>query len=147
MKRFVFAVIALTALAIGLEAQSYSTVNLLNGTTDRIVAGATSNYSTAAFTADVRKQKNIGILLSWKMTGSGTDNTVITFERSLDNSTWDGTHTFALTKANNGTTVVTVGTNLALNGFGYIRLKSIVNGDSGDAVTNLLLQYAIKQAD
>lgn len=147
MKRIIGFLSLVLTLAFAANAQTYSPAYILAGGTNAIVAGATSNYSTSVFVADVRKQKNIGLLLSWKMTGTGTDNTVVTFERSLDNSTYDGTHTFALTKANNGTSVVTIGTNLTLNGFGYIRLKSIVNGDSGDAITNMTIQYAIKQAD
>ena len=147
MKRFILSILTLVFVAIGVQAQTYYPVTLLNGTTDAIVANTTSNYSTAAFTADVRRQQNIGILLSWKLTGTGTDNTVFTFERSIDNSTYDKTHMLVVTLANTGATAVTCGTNLALNGFGWIRLKSIVNNDTGDAITNLLVQYAIKQND
>jgi hypothetical protein len=147
MKRFIFALFAIAALAITCSAQTYSPITILNGTTDAITANATSNYSTAAFTFDVRKQKNLGIMLSWKLTGTGTDNTVFTFERSLDGSTYDGVSTFSVTAANTGATTKSIGTNITLNGYGWIRLKSIVNGDSGDAITNLLVQGAIKQAD
>jgi hypothetical protein len=141
---FLFAILAVAATC---SAQQYSPITILNGTTDRIVANTTSNYSTGAFTFDVRKQRNLGLLLSWKLTGTGTDNTVFTFERSLDNSTYDATSTFVVTVANTGATTVTIGTNMALNGYGWVRLKSILNNDTGDAITNLLVQGAIKQAD
>lgn len=148
MKRYILLIVSLIALALPAVAQTYSAINLLDGGTSAIVsANTTSNYSTAAFTADVRRQQNIGILLSWKLTGTGTDNTVFTFERSVDNSTYDALHTFVITQANTGATAVTLGTNLTLNGFGYIRLKSIVNNDAGDVLTNIVVQYAIKQAD
>lgn len=142
------ALLALVGLCAVASAQVYSPVYLINqGASGIVTANTTSNYSTAAFTADVRKQRTLGILLSWKLTGSGTDNNVFTFERSIDNSTYDATQTFAVTAANNGTTTVTIGTNITLNGFGWIRLKSIQNGDANDVLTNLVVQYAIKQAD
>ena len=125
----------------------YASQSVMSGGTNGTPAATTGTYSTASYAMDVRKQEIIPLLFSFKCGATNAGTVVLTFERSLDGTTYDATHTFVLTATANGTSVVTIATNMTLNGFGWIRLKSVANTNDVAGTTNMVLQYAIKQAD
>lgn len=137
------------AMALCASAQSsvYSAQSLMAAGTNGVGANTTTTYSTSAYVVDVRKQKNTAILLSFTCGGTNASTITLTWERSLDGSFYDTTSTFVHTVAANGTNTVTVGTNITLNGWGYYRLKTIANPNATVGLTNITLQYSIKQAD
>lgn len=132
-------VFALSAPVV--QAQQYAVTTLLSGGTQNIAGGATSNYNT---TIGLTKYAEVGVQTAFKLTGAGTENIITTFEFGLDGSNWETIKTYKWTNAANGTTLVVASTNIYMGSVGYLRLKSIVNGSSGEAVTNLLMQYSVK---
>ena len=144
-KLLALAALALTAGAA--LAQTYSAQTVMDGGTNGTPAATTGTYSTGGYAMDVRKQQIIPILFSFKCGATNAGTVVLKFERSLDNSTYDATHVFTLTATANGTNVVTIATNLTLNGFGWVRLKTVANTNNVAGTTNMVLQYGIKQAN
>lgn len=124
------------AFATAASAQTYAAQSL---TVPTIASGATSN--SIAQVIDCRKQNNVP--LQWKVNtavmGSGT-NLVANFGASVDGITFS-TNAFSITinatTAPNGVFV----TNLAVNGFGYLRLDAATS--TGVAATNTV-KYGIK---
>jgi hypothetical protein len=134
-------VLALAGFALPAVAQQYQNTTLISAR--NIPGGATSNYN---LTIGAQKYKEVGISATWKLDGAGTDVSTITFDQSLDGSTWSTVGSSTLAAANAGTTTVTYVTNITMNAKGYIRLKSMVNGTSGQAITNLTISYSLKPA-
>jgi hypothetical protein len=118
-------------LVVGLnlaQAQQYSTAK----TRIAVAASGTSN-NVAVCTAT--KYEDVAIHVKTTLAGSGTDNTTISYSKSLDGVTYETTPSVVLTIANTGTTAVNTLTNVTLGAVGYLRLTSIVNGDTGDVLT------------
>lgn len=137
-KTIIIAAIAFVSLTMtGFAQARYAPVDLAVPT---ITAGATSN--SIAQLIDCRYQNNVAI--QWKVNtavmGAGT-NLVANFGASVDGSTFS-TNAFSITinatTAPNGVFV----TNIALNGFGWLRLDSATS--TGVAATNTV-KYAIKR--
>jgi len=148
MNKLFAAIVATVFLAVALNAQEarYVPQQVLSTTwtaTNAVVGGATSNLN---FTIDVRKQQNLGVAVSYKLTGSGTETATLTFNKSIDGSTFN-THANAnltITLPANGTTTATTVTNLDCKGIGYLRLATILNGSAGETMTNIVIKYSTK---
>ena len=141
-------IIAALTLTLGAAlGQAYSPQTILNGSTHGVGAASTTNYSASQFSMDVRKQEVIPLLFSFACTATNAGTVLLTFERSLDNTTYDGTHTFTWEVTANGTSTVSLCTNFTLSGFGWVRLKSIDNTNDVAGTTNMVLKYGINQAN
>lgn len=144
------AITILAALTLTLGAalgQAYAPQTILNGATHGVGAASTTNYSASQFSMDVSKQEIIPLLFSFACTDTNEGTVLLTFERSLDNSTYDGTHTFAWEVTADGTNTISICTNFTLNGFGWVRLKSIANTNDVSGTTNMVLKYGINHAN
>jgi hypothetical protein len=129
--------------ACAASAQQYAIQTLISS--QNIPGGATSNY-TAVTTAVIplTKYDKTTLFGTWKLDGAGTNNVVLTFDRSVDGTNWDTKDPYVFTVPNTGTTTVNWLTNLTVDTMGYIRLKTIVNGTAGQAMTNLTIKAATK---
>lgn len=142
------ALLAAFSLAFAATAQelryAVESLTLPGGATQFVAGGGTTNINASI---DVRKQNTVAVSIAFKMTGTDTSTNVLTFQRSLDNSTWE---TLAAKKtaigiaATSGTQTVTV-TNIPTYGAGYIRLATWLN-EGSESATNIVVSYAIKWA-
>lgn len=142
MKKFT-AVVAASLLAVFLtvsaQAQQYKTTS--TSVTNLIAAVTTNTVNTAAFTTT--KVGEVAIGVSAKLTAAGTSVTLFTFQQSVDGTTYDSpTFTLPLTQA--GTTTASASTNVNVGAYGYVRLRSIGNGDDDGVCSNIVVTYTIK---
>lgn len=122
---------ALLLLTVGVViAQQYATTS----TGFTVAASGTSNYTSQAV-CTLTKYEDVTIHVRTSLAGSGTDNTVLSYSKSVDGTTYETTPSVVITVANTGTTAVNTITNINVGAAGYLRLTSIVNGDTGDALT------------
>lgn len=142
MKKLIMLIGALAIAAISTQAQTYSAQNVGLGLTAIAATGASNILATL----DVRKQKDVAVQIDFKLSGSGTGNQTLVFERSVDGSTWttlSADKSSVVIAATSGTVSTTV-TNLPTYGCGWIRLATWTNADASRYVTNLTVKYAIK---
>ncbi len=136
-----FAIAFASVLSFAAHAQQYHSVALLLGGTVNITAGSTSNYTSSV---NVRGADNVAIYTSHKLNGSGTDGIIFKFKKSADGSNFETTPSILITNAANGTSAVLTVSPVSVAGCHSIQLSSIVNGVSGQAVTNLFVTVGVK---
>ena len=139
MKKFLLLIPFLSLLAFG---QTYSPQTIYGGTSN-ITASSTATINAGI---DCRKQKKVGVQVQFKLSGSGTDNQVLTFERSLDGSNWEtlAANKHTITVAATGATESVTIDEIDCKGAGYLRLASWQNGSSSRYTTNVVVKYALK---
>ena len=123
--------VAVAVLVIGMadaQAQQY-------GTQVKGIAVAASGTSNTVDTIILTKYQDVAIHVKTVLAGSGTDNTVISYSKSVDGTTYETTPSTILTIANTGTVAVNTVTNISMGACGYLKIASIVNGDTGDVLT------------
>ena len=109
-----------------------------------MVANATRTVNAAI---DVRKQRTLPMLISFKCSGATSGNLYLVLQRSIDGVNYDTNNQVTWTVVMNGTSTVNCGTNYTCNGFGYYLLTTIQNTNASVGITNITLGYAVKQAD
>jgi hypothetical protein len=142
MKKFT-AVVAASLLAVFLtvsaSAQQYGTTSV--SVTNLIAAVSTNTVDTGAFTAT--KYGEVVVRVSAKLTAAGTTVTLFTIQKGVDGTTYDGpTEVLSLTQA--GTTTASVSSNVNMGAYGYVRIKSIGNGDDDGVCSNIVVSYTVK---
>lgn len=101
----------------------------------KAIVVAASGTSNTVDTITLTKYEDVAIHIKTYLAGSGTDNTVISYSKSVDGVTYETTPSVVVTIANTGTTAVNTVTNISMGAAGYLKIASIVNGDTGDALT------------
>jgi hypothetical protein len=121
------------------EAQQYNTTTV--ALTNTIAAVTTNTVNTGAFTATKYGEAVVGV--SAKLTAAGTTVTLFTFQYGTSSTSYDGpTFTLPLTPA--GTITTTTATNVGMGAYGYLRVRSIGNGDDDGVCTNIAVSYTVK---
>ena len=121
------------------EAQQYNTTTV--ALTNTIAAVTTNTVNTGAFTATKYGEAVVGV--SAKLTAAGTTVTLFTFQYGTSSTSYDGpTFTLPLTQA--GTITTTTSTNVGMGAYGYLRVRSIGNGDDDGVCTNIAVSYTVK---
>ena len=139
--KFFFSLIALVCLTFSASAQNWTTIISSTGMSNNIAVASTNSY---LLTLDATEQLNVGFLYSAKCMATNGTTTTITFDSSIDGSLWQSNaYTFSI--AQNGTTPVTLCTNIPIGGVNYLRLNSIGNPASVGAVTNITFEYSAKR--
>ena len=139
MKKFIAAIAALVLFFGVAQAQQYSTTSV--SVTNLIAAVSTNTVDTGAFTAT--KYGEVVVQVSAKLTAAGTTVTLFTIQKGVDGTTYDGpTETISLTQA--GTTTASVSSNVNMGAYGYLRIKSIGNGDDDGVCSNIVVRYTVK---
>jgi hypothetical protein len=146
MKKLIKNLLALCALLLVLfvmalpsQAQQYKTTS--TAITNLIAAVTTNTVNTAPFTATKFGEAVVGV--SAKLTAAGTTVTLFTFQFSDDGTTYDGpTFTLPLTQA--GTVTASASTNISVGPYGYLRVRSIGNGDNDGVCSNIVVRYTVK---
>jgi hypothetical protein len=134
--------LALPALVPSAQAQQYEVKTL--AITNHFVTATTNTSSAvtgAVYTAT--KHDKIGLLISFRLDGAGTDSIVFKFYESLDGTTYDDTAVSTITMTANGTNLVSSVTPLDLGAVGYLRLGYLAN-PSSSGITNLIIKVAEK---
>lgn len=139
-KLLCIAALALVAL-VSANAQQYEVVTLFAASTNSVAASGTSNYTATAYVAAADW---VSIYTTHKLQGTGTDNTIFRLSKSVDGVTYETTPSINITNVNNGVTAVATVTDVQTKGSAWIKLASIVNGDTGDALTNIVVKVGIK---
>jgi hypothetical protein len=133
------ALFALIALTVPAFAQRYDTATLSSAAT--VAATATSNYTAGV---SVRGAQYVGILTTTTLSGSGTDDIVFSFSKSLDGITFETTPSVLITNVSNGTTAVKKFTAVDVSGVHTLRLASALNNSASRVLTNTV-QVGVKQ--
>ncbi|KAB2673890.1 MAG: hypothetical protein DVB31_02925 [Verrucomicrobia bacterium] len=102
---------------------------------------ATTTNSVTATAIDATRAEDVGLQISFKLTGSGTSTVVFTLSGSLDNSTYATLGTVSL--AANGTNTVTYVGNYAVGPIPYLKLTQIANPNA-NGITDLVVKYGSK---
>ena len=139
MKKFIAAIAALVLFVGVAQAQQYKTTS--TAITNLIAAVTTNTVDTGAFTATKYGEVVIGV--SAKLSAAGTTVTLFTFQQSVDGTTYDSP-TFTLPLTQTGTTTASASTNVNMGAYGYVRIKSIGNGDDDGVCTNIVVKYTVK---
>ena len=140
MKKLIAGIIGLVLFASFAQAQQY-TVTTLRATN---VAGTATATLTDAIT--LTKHDQVAIQLSTKGSAAGATGTVTaTFVQGLDGTVYSAATAFTMTAVLSGTTQINTITNISPGAVGYIRLKSIANGDLDAAIISTnTVSYAVK---
>mgnify|MGYP003352311666 CR=1 FL=1 len=113
--KFFFSLIALVCLTFSASAQNWTTIISSTGMSNNIAVASTNSY---LLTLDATEQLNVGFLYSAKCMATNGTTTTITFDSSIDGSLWQSNaYTFSI--AQNGTTPVTLCTNIPIGGVNY----------------------------
>lgn len=137
---------AIIAFAFDAQAQQYTVTTLLNGGTNNVAGASTNSYSSATYVVPgIAKYSDVAIQIS----GKGLDATnaaawSVVFDKSVDGVTWGNNSPLTIAVTPAGTAVRTVVTNITLGPIGYLRLNSILNLSSADAITNITVKVAVK---
>lgn len=138
---FMLLMLAFIGLALSASAQQYNVTALsytnggatyLDGGTNHIPAAATNTLNSPI---TLTRYDQMAIQLVFKLNGSGTSATVWNFDHSADGTNYT-TGALALSLSANGTTAVTITTNITVNATGYWRLRTVENPNAS-AITNL----------
>lgn len=133
---------ALVAIAPQSYGQAYGVI-----TPTITVNGVNAGESVATSCVfDVRKQKDIAINIASAFSDAGNSNTVYTFYKSLDGTTWSTVTSdhFTWTIAGNGTNVVRSTANFDVGAIGWIKIGLLANDHATSYTTNIVVKYAIK---
>jgi hypothetical protein len=139
MKKFIATIAALVLFVGVAQAQQYSTTSV--SVTNLIAAVSTNTVDTGAFTAT--KYGEVVVQVSAKLTAAGTTVTLFTIQKGVDGTTYDSP-TFTLPLTQTGTTTASASTNVNMGAYGYVRIKSIGNGDDDGVCTNIVVKYTVK---
>lgn len=141
--KYLSAIAACLLLAVTVvSAQTYG-AQTTTLATNAVAASSTETLSTVI---DCGKQDTVAVQIAFKMSGSGTGNQTLTFERSVDGISYEtlaAKKTAVVIAATGATTSVTV-TNIPSYGAKYIKLSSWANADAGVYTTNMVVKYAVK---
>lgn len=87
---------------------------------------------------------NLGFELKIAATAAGVSNVIVTLDKTLNGSTYDAAPQFSWVAAINGTNILTLTTNVVINGVTGLRLN-IQNTNQGTFdFTNLSARYFVK---
>lgn len=111
-------------------------------------ANVTSNTPVGVVTIDCRGQQNVALQWTVNLSGSGTEVMGLRFQPSADGATLPTTpstaQSYVLAIAANGTTPVTVTTNLATLGYPFVHLYYATNGNASNRMTNQFKYWVAK---
>jgi hypothetical protein len=131
MKKLLLSLVAVAALAVSAAAQQYQPLTLNSLVT--VAATATSNYTGVV---NVRAANYVGIRTYCALSGSGTDDIVFSFSKSIDGSTFETTPSVLITNVANGTTPVNKVSIVDVTGVHTLKLVSVLNNSSSRVLTN-----------
>lgn len=132
--KYIIAIIAAVAITASVHAQQYNTGSI----TTVVAASTTTNTTSGIGVFAVQKYEDVTIWTNTKIADSGTDNTVVSFAKSADGTTYETVPSVVITVANTGTTAVNTITNINVGAAGYLKLVSVVNGDASGNLTNIV---------
>lgn len=132
--------VAVLGVATANAQSTYETVTLVAANSLSIEDGATSNYTSVV---NVRKADIVGIQTAIQLEGAGTDGIIFKFKKSVDGSLFETTPSILITNAAAGTTLTHYFNQVTVSGAQAIQLSSIVNGVSGQAITNFSVKVGI----
>lgn len=141
---FICAIVAFAAQGFAQVSTSpyYRFSSVLSAATQNVARSATSNYTSDIYPT---KSGELAVALSFKLNNTGSSSVTVNFTKSVDGVTFETTPTHSIVVAANGATAVNVVTNFSIGSVGAVRLASIVNGNSGGDVTNLVVKVGWKQ--
>jgi hypothetical protein len=131
VKKLILSLIAITGLSIAANAQQYQTITLQSAV--KLNGGATGTYTLPV---NVRAADSVGITTKTCLDGAGTEEIIFKFAKSVDGVYFETTPSILVTNTSNGTTQVISFKTVDVTGAHTIRLASVVNGSSGQVVTN-----------
>jgi len=137
--------IGMAVLMVGLEVfgQAYDLSNW--GVTNRLVNGAlltgTNNLGTNVL--DVTRYTDVGLQVKFAGAGSGTEPMKVWLLRSADGTNWQSGDGEVWSVPAAGLAQVVAMTNLDVGALGYLKLRALTNGNSGD-LTNVTLSAVLK---
>lgn len=144
MKNIIQKIVAVAGLILASVtsfAQTYTPVTLTGLPAD-LATSATSNILASVY---VGNREYLSAVFAYLPGGTTTQNITITIDYSVDGSNWTVAPTTSWVFASPGSTnATTIGTNLNVGGWGWIRFKTIANAGSGSTITPQSLKIGDK---
>jgi hypothetical protein len=111
-----------------------------------ITAASNTNVYLTVPALDARKSTEVALAFTYHYTGAGADVVTATLEKSVDGTYWAtaAPSIASLAMAGNGTTKVTYATNIAMGGFGYLRIANIANAHATLDASNIVVKATYK---
>jgi hypothetical protein len=109
------------------------------------LAANTTNTINAVL--EVTTQRDVAVMLRFNcQTATNVVPLAMTWDKSVDNENWSAMDTYTWSYVRNGTTnSIVATTNIVVNGYPFIRLRTIVNPGSAGIVNLESLKYYVKQ--
>jgi hypothetical protein len=140
--------VALLALSVGTaHAQQFAINGVFNGGSNNFVkAGVASNYNTSTYYIPCTKYQEVAITWGFKLTGAGTTASKIVLTPTADGTNYSTVTTdfVVMGQLGNGTTQVTIVSNLPCGSFAGWKINYVTNGTPDQDMTNHILYYTIK---
>jgi len=134
------ALVAVLAFAGSASAQQYSPVTVYSQGTNAIAGSATV---TPGSVITMTKSNNVAFQIFATSLAGSTNAVTANFAKSVDGVTYETTPSVTLAVTANGTNAVSALTNVATGAVGYLKLTSIVNGNT-NALTGVGVTAAKK---
>jgi len=90
------------------------------------------------------RYNEVALDLSFKLTGAGTTACTFKFLRSVDGTNYNSVAPIEVAMAPNGTTAVRTNLSVTMGPIGYLKLASITAATNAQAMTNIVVGYALK---
>jgi hypothetical protein len=139
MKQILAIILAVTALAVGVQAQQYSATEVYTSSTNSIGTNATVTNNV---TITATKSSDVGLAITARGASGATNTVTASFSRSLDGTNWATFITLPVTMS--GTNLVTAVTNVSVGAVGFLRLNTVANADVAATATNVSVRVSRK---
>ena len=117
----------------------YTVTNAVVTTTNTIATNSLYGVSSL----DTKSSATAALLVSFKLTGSGTSAVALNYQPNIDGVTTNTSPASQISLAANGTTTVSTNVSVTCGAFGWLNLQSITNANAS-AVTNLVIKFVQK---
>lgn len=115
---------------------------VLNTGTNVIAASGTLSPTNAIITS--AKHANVALQASFKLSGTGVGNVVLSFAKSVDGVRFESTPSVTMTIAASGTNTVAAVSNVSLGAVPALKLVSVTNANTPSTVAELSVKSFLK---
>ncbi len=142
MKKTFLILTAVFALAVSSFAQSPNVYTMVSGGTNNVAAGVTNTFSS---TLAVSEYDYCAIQFSVKSSAADAGQVILKIPRSLDSTTYETAPGIYLPLTLNGTTLVTVVTNVPIFGVATFGNPTVQHTNGGAFLTNVTVKVRLNQ--
>jgi len=128
-------------LALSAGAQQYRWVSV--GCTNNVPNNSTTTENLGSV-INCTRYGEVALDIEFKLTGAGTTACTFKFARSVDGTNYNSVAPIEVAMAPSGTTAVRTNLSVTMGPIGYLKLSSITAANNSQAMTNIVVGYALK---